>query len=857
MKDRTTEPSHEVAWKYVSAYFERAREAAFELVDRASFESRLRSHLKGDVKNEDPAWYALRNAIYATGCRIELSKTGNFRYAFQTAWTFFSNCLSVHLELLYFRTSMMAIQALTIMGYFTESIGNPCLEYMLSTVALRLACSKGLHRQAVSSWHMSQEEKELRNRIFWAAYCLEKNCAARSGRPSRLTFIETQQQSAELLVKTVAELDQKLKALERFIQQLVDLDSPLESCRPGADIDLQQAVYLRMAYYITVLDVHTPLTYPWSQRLFHLAGNPDLRDQVQASSEIVIKTARKVILATQFVRLDATTSILMGFHGPLYALINMFIYILEDTKRSTVQSDLALFDIGASHFLRLEFSTDSEVSFHFAKELALLSRRAIDHSNMSLEASVDCSGVLSNPPGNLLDSGGRGVPGFNDFSDPLRDGFSSSFLDFDFEHCSTFLPTPDLDDCDIIQLGSNATRVMSNWGNVLEEETKVSGNPSCMNILEKSGKVLLQAPMPTEFDGYPVLFSNRGCLQRLIFEHANSLGIKFRFGTKVESYFEEDDCAGVIINGERLQGDAVIAADGVHSIARKSVMGIHQHPRSSGFAVYRTCFSLDLLGNDPLTKPLTEVKEDTFQVWLGPDVHAILFITVAVRQAVIFCTHKDTYEVEESWSNPGDIKDLLHVVDGWDPVIVAAMKAIPHDKLIDWKLLWRDPIRQWVSPKGRIVLAGDSAHPHLPTSGQGAAQAFEDGATIGVVLDRLGREDIPTAFRAFERLRFERTSLTQRMGWETRHRWHQTDWEAVAADPSFLKMPQPLWLYSFDAEGYADNRLSEVVQSVKGGSPFKSTNLPEGHVHEDWTVESMMALEKEQAKEHFYRVANR
>ncbi|KAM5383740.1 hypothetical protein ACJZ2D_001729 [Fusarium nematophilum] len=488
MKDRTTEPSHEVAWKYVSAYFERAREAAFELVDRASFESRLRSHLKGDVKNEDPAWYALRNAIYATGCRIELSKTGNFRYAFQTAWTFFSNCLSVHLELLYFRTSMMAIQALTIMGYFTESIGNPCLEYMLSTVALRLACSKGLHRQAVSSWHMSQEEKELRNRIFWAAYCLEKNCAARSGRPSmidddqiscpmphmdpleessgpryslaliklaqmssltskRLTFIETQQQSAELLVKTVAELDQKLKALERFIQQLVDLDSPLESCRPGADIDLQQAVYLRMAYYITVLDVHTPLTYPWSQRLFHLAGNPDLRDQVQASSEIVIKTARKVILATQFVRLDATTSILMGFHGPLYALINMFIYILEDTKRSTVQSDLALFDIGASHFLRLEFSTDSEVSFHFAKELALLSRRAIDHSNMSLEASVDCSGVLSNPPGNLLDSGGRGVPGFNDFSDPLRDGFSSSFLDFDFEHCSTFLPTPDLDDC--------------------------------------------------------------------------------------------------------------------------------------------------------------------------------------------------------------------------------------------------------------------------------------------------------------------------------------------------------------------------------------------------------------------------
>ncbi|KAH7110699.1 hypothetical protein EDB81DRAFT_926799 [Dactylonectria macrodidyma] len=508
IKDRTTGPSPELAWKYVTAYFERSREAPFELVDRASFECRLKNHLAGQVKNEDPAWYALRNAIYATGCRLELSKTGNFRDAFHTAWGFFSNCLAVHLELLYFRTSMMAIQALTVMGYFTESIGNPCLEYMLSTVALRLACSKGLHRQAVSSWNMSQDEKQLRNRIFWAAYCLEKNCAARSGRPSvrrelsllfpshmlnayhymidddqiscplphteptddslvpkyslaliklaqmssltakRLNHIETQQQSAAFLVETVGELDQKLKTLQRFVQQLVDLNSPLESCKPGADIDLQQAVYLRMAYYIAVLDVHTPLTYPWSQRLFNLAGSPDLRSQVQTSLDIVIQTARRAILATQFVRLDATTSILMGFQGPLYALINMFVYILEDTQRSTVQSDLALFDIGASHFLRLEFNTESEVSFHFAKELASLARRAIDSSNTSLETSADGGSVLNNSAGVLLDSEGHGgVPGFNDLADPLRDAFPPSFLGLDFEHCSTFLPTPDFDDC--------------------------------------------------------------------------------------------------------------------------------------------------------------------------------------------------------------------------------------------------------------------------------------------------------------------------------------------------------------------------------------------------------------------------
>lgn len=95
------------------------------------------------------------------------------------------------------------------------------------------------------------------------------------------------------------------------------------------------------------------------------------------------------------------------------------------------------------------------------------------------------------------------------------------------------------------------------------------------------------------------------------------------------------------------------------------------------------------------------------------------------------------------------------------------------------------------------------------------------------------------------------------MGWETRHRWHQTDWEAVAANPEFLKMPQPMWLYTHNPEKYAYERCDEAVESVEKGTPFVSTNTPEGHVHEDWTVEMMMELEKQQAREAFYRVTNK
>lgn len=96
---------------------------------------------------------------------------------------------------------------------------------------------------------------------------------------------------------------------------------------------------------------------------------------------------------------------------------------------------------------------------------------------------------------------------------------------------------------------------------------------------------------------------------------------------------------------------------------------------------------------------------------------------------------------------------MLQVVRDWDPRIAAIVKRIPPEVLIDWKLLWRDPIEKWVSDKGRLVMIGDSAHPHLATSGQGAAQAIEDGATLGVLLTKGPPEQAQDALRAFEKIR--------------------------------------------------------------------------------------------------------
>lgn len=64
----------------------------------------------------------------------------------------------------------------------------------------------------------------------------------------------------------------------------------------------------------------------------------------------------------------------------MYALINLFIHILQNPDLPTVQSDLALMDIGAAHFARLEFATDSEIPIAFAKEIAALARTAVKYN---------------------------------------------------------------------------------------------------------------------------------------------------------------------------------------------------------------------------------------------------------------------------------------------------------------------------------------------------------------------------------------------------------------------------------------------------------------------------------------------
>lgn len=174
---------------------------------------------------------------------------------------------------------------------------------------------------------------------------------------------------------------------------------------------------------------------------------------------------------------------------------------------------------------------------------------------------------------------------------------------------------------------------------------------------------------------------------------------------------------------------------------------------------------------------------------------------------------QDEADIEESWSFPGDLEDVYKVLEGWDPLCKAIVEKTP--EVVDWKLVYRDPLPCWVSDHGRIALLGDSAHPFLPTSTQGATQAMEDGVVLAVCLKRGGKENIPNAVRAYQNIRYDRVRAVQKTGETTRDMWHKADWDKVAKDPASIQLPREDWIFKFDAERNAEEIFDAVMMQLQ------------------------------------------
>jgi 2-polyprenyl-6-methoxyphenol hydroxylase-like FAD-dependent oxidoreductase len=374
---------------------------------------------------------------------------------------------------------------------------------------------------------------------------------------------------------------------------------------------------------------------------------------------------------------------------------------------------------------------------------------------------------------------------------------------------------------DIISFGQNSSRVFTKWPGVWDALEPIIHRTNEISYFDWQGRFVTTQSFAAENVWGRRINGHRAEIHQVVLDHARKCGIDIRLGQAVESYFEEEDpnaaggrCAGIVTAaGERFTADIVLAAEGVKSKGRMSVLGFDDKPQASGYAVYRAWFDSEELAANPLTRDLV-ANGDSHNGWIGRDVH---FLSAAVKDGKEFswvCTHRDESDIDESWQFPGKVEDVLKCLDGWAPIVLEQVRLTPPDRLFDYKLVFRDPLPTFVSPGGRIVLIGDSAHPFLPTSIQGASQAMEDGVVMAVCLEKAGRDGVSDAAKIFERIRYDRVHRIQATGVTTREQWHKADWDAIWKDPESLHLKREEWILNFDSEKDAYDRFDSIKDEL-------------------------------------------
>jgi len=267
--------------------------------------------------------------------------------------------------------------------------------------------------------------------------------------------------------------------------------------------------------------------------------------------------------------------------------------------------------------------------------------------------------------------------------------------------------------------------------------------------------------------------------------------------------FDQNDRAAQLTfsNGETIETDLVVAADGIQSSLQKYVVAPSM-PEYSGSRAYRGLIA---------SEKVPWWRKEAHQVWMGDGKHFMVF-PVRSGQLLNYVGFVPTEDQTiESWSAIGDRDELAASFAGWDPRVVGLLEQV--ETCFWWGLYDRTPLASW--SKGRIALLGDAAHAMLPHVGQGANQAIEDGVALAVFLEGRDSSNVAEALRRYENFRRERTGIVQaearRNGLRYDSRYpslEQRDRE-IANAAVFRK-----WLYDYDVERAAiayldENRTSE------------------------------------------------
>lgn len=300
-----------------------------------------------------------------------------------------------------------------------------------------------------------------------------------------------------------------------------------------------------------------------------------------------------------------------------------------------------------------------------------------------------------------------------------------------------------------VTVAPNAARVLDTLG-VLDKIRNAGAVPDGHGVyLDAMGNMVTDAAWEDTAKQYQNIGMYRPDLINALASEVDPAAV--RLGHRLKAVQQQGEGVRVEFeNGVEEVFDAVIGADGIHSVVRQAI-GQHPQPVYSGYMVYRGVVDASRLPAD--WKMIS-------QVWMGNFRH---FMCYPLQQRKLFnfvAGIPSDRPLNGPWSGTAEVSELASEFagDGWDPKLQQFIAAI--EKTFWWGLFDHEPLTNW--SRGPITLLGDAAHTMLPHQGQGVNQAIEDSMALATFLNAAdGIEDIPEAFRRYTAVRMQRTAILQ------------------------------------------------------------------------------------------------
>ncbi|MFD0751840.1 flavin-dependent oxidoreductase [Mucilaginibacter calamicampi] len=326
---------------------------------------------------------------------------------------------------------------------------------------------------------------------------------------------------------------------------------------------------------------------------------------------------------------------------------------------------------------------------------------------------------------------------------------------------SVYESTPEIKPLGVgINLLPHAVRVLTNLG-LQEAMADVAVATRELIYFNKFGQKIWGEPRGM-FAGYnwPQFSVHRGTFQMLLLQKVKDVIGADQVFTGHHLQFCENTSRGIsaVFTDKRsdrqvtVEADALIGADGIHSVVRKQFYPVEGIPKFSGIILHRgTTIAKPFLSGSSMIMAGSRSKKFVAYPITKPDKDGNQLINWIADLQV----GEEENIMVRDWNRRADKEKLLKQFQSWEfswlniPSLINNAEAVYEFPMSD-----RDPLPRWTFD--RITLLGDAAHPMYPIGSNGASQAILDAECLTECLHR--NDEIETALKEFEGIRLPATS---------------------------------------------------------------------------------------------------